>query len=64
MSNVYGAEEDFIKVLGIKLKSGRWITEADAALGSRVVVINNRLQQELFEGKDAVGKSLGRMLSQ
>jgi putative ABC transport system permease protein len=59
MSNVYGAEEDFIKVLGIKLKSGRWITEADAALGSRVVVINNRLQQELFEGKDAVGKSLG-----
>jgi putative ABC transport system permease protein len=41
------------------MKSGRWITKADAMSKSRVIVINNRLQKELFDGQDAVGKKLG-----
>jgi putative ABC transport system permease protein len=59
MANVYNADEDYLKVLNIKMKSGRWITKADAMSKSPVIVINNRLQKELFDGQDAVGKKLG-----
>jgi putative ABC transport system permease protein len=59
MSNVYNGGEDYLKVLNIKLKSGRWITKADAMSKNRVVVITQQLEKELFDGKDAVGKKLG-----
>jgi putative ABC transport system permease protein len=59
MSNVYNAGEDYLKVLNMKMKSGRWITKADAMSKTRVVVINSQLERELFDGKDAVGKKLG-----
>jgi putative ABC transport system permease protein len=59
MSNVYNAGEDYLKVLNMKLKSGRWFSKADAMSKTRVVVINSRLQEELFDGKDAIGKKIG-----
>jgi putative ABC transport system permease protein len=59
MAHVYNAGEDYLKVLNIKMKSGRWITKADAVSKTRIVVINRKLEKELFDGKDAVGKKLG-----
>jgi putative ABC transport system permease protein len=59
MANVYNAGEDYLKVLNIKMKSGRWITKADAMSKTHLVVINSRLEKELFDGQDAVGKKLG-----
>ena len=59
MANVYNAGEDYLKVMNMKMKSGRWITKADAMSKTRVIVINSKLEQELFDGKDAVGKKLG-----
>jgi len=59
MSNVYGAEETFLKVLNMQMKSGRWLTKADAESKTPQIVINRKLAEELFEGKDAVGKTIG-----
>ena len=59
MSNVYNAGEDYLKVLNMKLKSGRWFSKADAMSKTHVVVINSKLQEELFDGKDAIGKKIG-----
>jgi putative ABC transport system permease protein len=59
MSNIYNAGPDYLKVLNMKLKSGRWITKADAASNKRVAVITSQLQDQLFDGKDAVGKKIG-----
>ena len=59
MSNIYNAGPDYLKVLNIKLKSGRWITKADAASDKKVAVITSQLQDQLFDGKEAVGKKLG-----
>jgi len=58
MSNVYTCEPAYANVLNMKMKSGRWFTKADAASKTPVVVITSKLQDELFEGKDAVGKSI------
>lgn len=59
MSHVYNAGEDYLKVLNMKLKSGRWFSKADGMSKTPVVVINSRLQEELFDGKDAIGKKIG-----
>ncbi len=59
MSNVYGAEEDFLKVLNMKMKAGRWITDGDAISKTPQIVINSKLQEELFNGQDAIGKIIG-----
>jgi putative ABC transport system permease protein len=59
MSNIYNAGPDYLKVLNMKLKSGRWITKADAASNKRVAVITSQLQDQLFDGKDAIGKNIG-----
>ncbi len=59
MTNFYSAEEDFPKLLGIKMKSGRWFTKADAGAKNRAVVITARLEKDLFGGEPAPGKEIG-----
>lgn len=56
MTNFYNADENYLKVLNAKMISGRWFSKADAASKSPVIVINRKLQEELFEGKNALGK--------
>jgi putative ABC transport system permease protein len=58
MTNIYNAEEDYLEVLNIKLKSGRWIKKADAASKTKVAVITSQLEDELFDGKSAIGKKV------
>jgi putative ABC transport system permease protein len=57
-SNVYNVEEDYLKVLNIKMKSGRWVNKRDAASKIRLAVINSKLAEELFKGEDPVGKNI------
>lgn len=59
MTHFYDAEEDFPKVLGIKMKEGRWYTKADRGTKTRAVVISNQLARELFKDNSAVGKEIG-----
>ncbi|MCU7549377.1 ABC transporter permease [Chitinophagaceae bacterium LB-8] len=56
MTNFYNADDNYLKVLNAKMLSGRWFSKADDVSKSPVVVINRKLQEELFEGKNAIGK--------
>lgn len=56
MTHFYNADENFLKVLDAKMVSGRWLSKADAASKVPVTVINRKLQDDLFDGKEAIGK--------
>jgi predicted permease len=47
------------QTLKVKLKSGRFFTDADDAGKPKVVIINQAFAQRYFPGEDAVGKKLG-----
>ncbi|MBD0375043.1 MAG: ABC transporter permease [Flavisolibacter sp.] len=59
MSNVYNAGEEYLNVLNGKMIAGRWFLEGDGASKVPVVVINRKLQEELFGGQNAIGKYIG-----
>jgi putative ABC transport system permease protein len=60
MSNVYFADENYLEVLQVQMKSGRWLKKGDEASKIPVIVINAKLAEDLFEGKDPVGKKIGK----
>ncbi len=49
----------FFRTLRVKLKSGRFFTEADDATKPKVVVINEAFAQKYFPGEDPIGKKVG-----
>jgi predicted permease len=49
---------DYLKVMGIPLRQGRFFNEHDRIDGEPVVVIDDNLAQHAFSTKDAVGKHL------
>src|SRR5712664_51271 len=49
---------DYLKVMGIPLRQGRFFNEHDRMGSELVVVIDDNLAQHAFGGKDAVGKRL------
>jgi putative ABC transport system permease protein len=59
MTNFYDAEPGLPRVLGIKMKEGRWYSKADAGARIPAVVITARLEKDLFEGESALGKEIG-----
>jgi predicted permease len=50
---------EFFRTLQVKLKSGRFFTDADTAKTPKVIVINQAFAQKYFPGEDPVGKKLG-----
>jgi macrolide transport system ATP-binding/permease protein len=48
-----------LSTLGVRLKSGRFFTEADNATSPRVIVINDAFARRYFPGEDPIGKKLG-----
>lgn len=58
--NDYMAEEDYARVLGLSMTSGRWFSRADAGQKYRPVVINETLKEKLFGNKEAVGQLLDK----
>ena len=49
---------DYLKVMGIPLRQGRFFNERDRIGGEPVVVIDDNLAQHAFGTKDAVGKRI------
>jgi predicted permease len=49
---------DYLKVMGIPLRQGRFFNEQDRMGGEPVVVIDDNLAQHAFGGIDAVGKHI------
>ncbi|HNP22052.1 MAG TPA: ABC transporter permease [Panacibacter sp.] len=56
-TNVYQTENDYKKVLNLKMAEGRWFTDADKITGKYTpVVINSKLKESLFGNTAAIGK--------
>jgi predicted permease len=49
---------EYFTAMGIPLIAGRFFSDADRAGSPSVVIINERLAQELFPGRNAVGEKL------
>jgi putative ABC transport system permease protein len=54
----YVVEPDYLRVMGIPLKSGRFFTSQDDERGQKVAVIDEALASKFFPGGDAVGQRL------
>jgi predicted permease len=52
----YIVTSDYLRVMGIPLKEGRFFTEHDTLASTSVVVIDEVMAKHLFPGQDAVGK--------
>ncbi|MBA2499407.1 MAG: ABC transporter permease [Chitinophagaceae bacterium] len=52
----YSAEDNYIKVLGMKMQEGRWFSSDDKVANVRPAVINQTLKKKLFGSGDALGK--------
>ena len=50
---------DLFRTLQVKLKSGRYFTEADNAGKPKVVIVNQAFAHKYFPGDDPVGKKMG-----
>ncbi|NRF37087.1 ABC transporter permease [Pedobacter foliorum] len=55
----YMIEDDYHKVLGMRLLSGRWFNKEDKIGKKRNVVINSTLKQAMFGDAEAVGAVVG-----
>jgi putative ABC transport system permease protein len=58
--NDYTVQDDYAKVLGLSMQSGRWFSKEDAGAKYRPVVINHFLKERLFGNGEAVGKLLDK----
>lgn len=59
-SQIMQAGDDFDKVLGMEILTGRWFDEGDRAAAKPPVVINYRLRDELFGTENPLGKTIVR----
>lgn len=58
MSIEYVVEPDYLKLMRISLKRGRFFTSADNEYAPAVVVIDEALAQKYFRGQDPIGQYL------
>jgi len=54
----YEVEPDYLKVMEIPLKRGRFFTAQDNELSPRVAVIDDDLAEKYFPGEDPIGRSI------
>jgi len=54
----YVVEPDYLRVMGIPLKSGRFFSSQDDERGQKVAVVDEALAGKFFPGGDAVGQRL------
>ena len=58
-ATIYGTEGDYDEVCNLKMAEGRFFNSVDNAVGRRVMVINQRLAEDMFgSAREAVGKKL------
>ena len=58
----YIGTPDYLRVMGIPLREGRFFTDQDTLASTPVVVIDNVMAKHLFPGQDAVGKQINLMV--
>jgi putative ABC transport system permease protein len=51
-------DQDYFKVLGLRLLQGRLLEQKDVDSASRVIVINRALERAYFSGEDPIGKTV------
>jgi predicted permease len=54
----YIVEPDYLKVLRLQLRRGRFLTNGDNEFSSRVVVIDETMANKYFPGQDPIGQHL------
>lgn len=54
----YIATNDYLRVMGLPLLSGRFFTDLDTTASTPVVVIDDVMAKHAFRGQDAVGKEI------
>jgi putative ABC transport system permease protein len=59
MISAYNVEEDYAKVLQLKMLEGRWFQRMDAADSRGKMVINETLKKMIFGDRPAVGQFVG-----
>lgn len=55
-SSVFGINEAYINVHGLNIEKGKGFLPNDFAAGTRVALISQSLEEELFKGEEAIGK--------
>jgi putative ABC transport system permease protein len=55
-SDMFIAEDNFEKLMGLKLLEGRWFSPDDRAANNKPVIVDELLKEDLFGSEDAVGK--------
>ena len=54
----YGVEADYLRALGIHLRSGRFITQEDSEHSPQVVVVDDYFVHKYFAGENPIGKRI------
>jgi len=55
-SYLYTVEENYVKLMQMKMMEGRWFSGDDKVSNIRPIVINESLKKKVFEDEDALGK--------
>jgi predicted permease len=58
----YIVTSDYLRVMGIPLKEGRFFTDHDTLASTPVVVIDEVMAKHLFPGQDALGKQINLLV--
>ena len=55
---IHGSTPDYMLVYGFSMEAGRFISEVNLARRDMVVVVGNKIAEDLFGGDDAVGQQV------
>lgn len=58
LADFFTVSPDYFRTMGITLKRGRFLTEADDARSANVCLVNEALVRTYFPGKDPIGQRL------
>jgi putative ABC transport system permease protein len=56
----YQAEDDFAKVMGATMQSGRWFSKEDDGAKIKPIVINTTMEEKYFGAESGLGKVMGK----
>ncbi|MEG2054541.1 MAG: ABC transporter permease, partial [Oscillospiraceae bacterium] len=56
--SIMGVNDDYLKVTGVELLTGRAINEKDEANHRKVCIVSNQLTNKLFPNQDPIGKKV------
>jgi predicted permease len=59
---MYITSSDYLRVLGIPLREGRFLNEHDTTASAPVIVIDEVMARHIFPGQDPVGKQINLMI--